>query len=597
MIGFLQPLALFGLAAAAIPPLLHLFGRRRPPTVIFPAIQYLTATEREHSRRLKLRNLILLLLRMAAIVLIVLAAARPVARVQGGTSHPPAAMAIVIDNSLSSGAVVTGKTVLAELVATARAVLDQSESGDQLWLVLADGEARRVTRTAAIGTLDTLTPWPVRLDLGTAVRTAAHVVAESRLAIREVVVLSDLQASALSSGPPIAVRVLALESGSRPENLGIDSAVAAPARWATRGSVIASIGGRAAGRAAVRFEIGGVEVARAVAAAGDRVVLNGAAPGGGWLVGAVRLDADELRGDDEWHLGIRVSGPTGVGVETAVGRFVEEGLAVLRESGRIVPGTTVRLADQPLSGATVVFPPAEPALVGATNRALAARGVRWRLGPLLDGEWSIQGDVPGAGESVARRYRLNGSGDVLATAGGEPWLVRDGSVTLLASRLEDTWTALPVRAAFVPFLEALVSHMALGATGIVRARPGQPVRMPNAVARVALAEGTVTIPAGGTLVAPLRAGVILLLDAMGDTVGVLEVNHDARESLLDPADRRQLRAAFGGDLEVLSGAALIRELFGGARRAEVTGILLGAALVVVVIELLVATVGTGAAKG
>ncbi|MFQ5845887.1 MAG: BatA domain-containing protein [Planctomycetota bacterium] len=109
MIGFLQPIALLGLAAAAIPPLLHLIGRKLPPTVVFPAIRYLTATEREYSRRLKLRNLLLLVLRTVIIVLLVLAAARPVARVGAGTSHPPTALALVVDNSLSSGAVVAGR--------------------------------------------------------------------------------------------------------------------------------------------------------------------------------------------------------------------------------------------------------------------------------------------------------------------------------------------------------------------------------------------------------------------------------------------------------------------------------------------------------
>jgi hypothetical protein len=596
VIGFLQPLALLGLAAAAIPPLLHLLGRRRPPTVVFPAIQYLTATEREHSRRLKLRNLLLLLLRVAAIVLIVLAAARPVARVQAGTSHPPTALAVVVDNSLSSGAVVAGQTVLTTLTARARDVLEHSEAGDQLWLVLADGELRRVTRTTAHGTLDSLTPWPVRLDLGTAVRAAARGVTESELGLSEVVVLSDLQASALSSGPPVEGRVLILEAPSRPENLGVDSAVSEPARWTPSGSVIASIGGHAAGRTAVRLEIDGVEVARTVASAGDRVVLEGTAPGSGWLTGVVRLDADELRDDDTWYLGIRASGPTTVGVVTHVGRFVEDGLAVLRENGRIALGNAVQLADRPQSGATVVVPPAEPALTGAINRALAARGIDWRFGDLLEGEWSIRGDLPGAGEAVYRRYRLNGSGDVLATVGGEPWLVRAGEVTLLASRLEESWTALPVRATFLPFLEILVNRIAMGSPGIVRARPGEAVRMPGAAVRVELPEGTVAVPASGAILAPQRAGVSMLVDAAGDTVGVLEVNHDARESVLDPADRATLRAALGDGVKVVSEASLARELFGGARRAELTGILLGAALVIVVIELVVATFGTGATR-
>ena len=63
MIGFLQPLALLGLLAASIPPILHLVARRLPPVVPFPAVRYLSETERRHSRRLKLRNLLLLLLR------------------------------------------------------------------------------------------------------------------------------------------------------------------------------------------------------------------------------------------------------------------------------------------------------------------------------------------------------------------------------------------------------------------------------------------------------------------------------------------------------------------------------------------------------
>ena len=63
MIGFLHPWALVGLAAAAIPVLLHLLARREPPTVVFPAVRYLITTTQEHQRRLKLQNLLLLLLR------------------------------------------------------------------------------------------------------------------------------------------------------------------------------------------------------------------------------------------------------------------------------------------------------------------------------------------------------------------------------------------------------------------------------------------------------------------------------------------------------------------------------------------------------
>src|SRR5512147_517684 len=102
---FLSPWLLLGLLAAVVPPLLHLFQRRRPPEFEFPAVRYLRQTEREAERTLKLRHLLLLLLRVAAVVLIALAAARPVVPRGVGALHEPTALVVVLDNSLSSGAI------------------------------------------------------------------------------------------------------------------------------------------------------------------------------------------------------------------------------------------------------------------------------------------------------------------------------------------------------------------------------------------------------------------------------------------------------------------------------------------------------------
>src|SRR5256885_3476372 len=68
-VTFLHPLALAGLAAAAIPALLHLLERRVPPEAEFPPLRYLSEAERQNARRLKLRHLLLLILRTALIVL------------------------------------------------------------------------------------------------------------------------------------------------------------------------------------------------------------------------------------------------------------------------------------------------------------------------------------------------------------------------------------------------------------------------------------------------------------------------------------------------------------------------------------------------
>src|SRR3989475_1813079 len=58
--------------------------------------------------------------------------------------------------------------------------------------------------------------------------------------------------------------------------------------------------------------------------------------------------------------------------------------------------------------------------------------------------------------------RMGDDSTVLATVNGEPWLVRDGSVLLLGSRLDTAWSALPASPAFVPFVDALVNRLARG---------------------------------------------------------------------------------------------------------------------------------------
>ncbi len=175
---FLHPLALLGLAAAAIPALLHLLERRIPPEAEFPPLRHITEAERQSARRLKLRHLLLLLLRTALLALIVLAAARPLvpARLTSATVHQPTALVVILDNSVSSGVVVDGRPVLDRLRAVARGSLARAATSDRLWLVLADGVARAATREALLAAVDSAGVSWRRLDLTAAVRAAARLV-------------------------------------------------------------------------------------------------------------------------------------------------------------------------------------------------------------------------------------------------------------------------------------------------------------------------------------------------------------------------------------------------------------------------------------
>src|ERR1043166_8710560 len=111
--------------------------RRIGMRVEFPAARYLARPEREHSRTLRIRNLLLMLLRVLALLAIAVAAARPVAR-WAGSGHAPTAIAIVIDNSMSTSTVVDGRPLLDQFKRMALDVLRDANAGDRVWIVTID---------------------------------------------------------------------------------------------------------------------------------------------------------------------------------------------------------------------------------------------------------------------------------------------------------------------------------------------------------------------------------------------------------------------------------------------------------------------------
>jgi hypothetical protein len=559
-VSFLHPLALFGLAAAAIPALLHLLQRRTPPELEFPPLRYLSDAERQSARRLRLRHLLLLLLRTALIVVIVLAAARPLVPVRSGAEHEPTALVVILDNSPSSGAVVDGRPVLDRLRVAARASIARTSTADRTWLLLADGVVRGGGREALLASADSVMPDWRRLDLTQAVDRAARLVHAQPLPGREVHVLSDLQRTALAAGHadvPPGVRILALapSPGRAAVNRGIASASIA------EGAVVVEVTGSDGGEPApVTVRIGTREVGRALAAPGAAVSVALPPQRTGWWAGEAVLEPDELRADDRRPFVWRVAPPARVATGPAAGPFVVTALGVLRDARRVEEGHDVIVGDVPAgtTGRWVVQPPADPALIGQADRALAARGVPWRWGTAgTPGPLVTRAVEQIGGTQVTRRYRLEGSGgDVLATVNGEPWLVRAGDVVLLGSRLDTAWTALPAAPGFVPFVDALVNRIVTGA------------------AVVGMAEGTPRVEFR------VRGA---------DTVGATAFGLDPRESDLTPATPELVAAAFGPAALMLSDTRFAAERFAGTRRADVSALLLVLALLLAATEIGVAT--------
>ena len=142
---FLNPLVLFGLGAAAIPILIHLFTKRRPREVPFSSLEFLTEVHQREIRRLKLKQWLLLALRTLAIAALAIAMARPA--VKGGTGgSASSSLVALVDVSGSMGAPGADGRPLA--AAARRAVEDLLATlgpGDELLLVPYDRAPRPVS--------------------------------------------------------------------------------------------------------------------------------------------------------------------------------------------------------------------------------------------------------------------------------------------------------------------------------------------------------------------------------------------------------------------------------------------------------------------
>jgi len=592
MISFSLPWALVGLVAAALPLLLHLVQKHEVPEVVFPAVRYLEDATRDQQRRLKFRHWLLLIVRTLLIVALVFAAAGATMRRTSFGPHAPSALAVVVDNSAGSGVVIDGEPLLDALVRAAGRVLDHATVRDRVWLIAADGVARAGTPAELRRDLATLRPEPVRLDLGRAVGAGRDLIRGSKRP-GEVVVVSSLQRSALGAAPGEGDVLVVRPGGAPPVNRGITTLTAGLQPWSPAGGrVTIAVVSTDTVPVPVTLSIGNRPLRDVLVTPGAPSVQRIGPQPPGWMVVTATLPPDEFRVDDSRSIAVRVAPPVAVQWDSS-DRYIDAAARVLAADGRIRSGAGIHLGT--LSpGPSVVMPPDDPAHLGAVNRSLAARGISWHFGTAVTAAEQIDsGAVMPAREAVSRRYTLehDGAGDVLATVGGAPWLVRAGDVLLLGSRLDPSWTGLPLSASFVPFLDAMLTSAAPGTAISREIVAGEAIRLPDRV--TAVVHDRVVVPAtGGSVWTPHTTGVFHLLAGM-DTLGAMSVRVDPRESDLSRATDRDVRALWQG--ATVAGLADGPGLaFATAGRGDLRGALLVLALVCALVEALLVGRGRGA---
>jgi hypothetical protein len=101
-LSFANPTMLYGLWAALLPLVIHLLNRRRSVTLPFSNVALLQALQHDRMRRVKLKQILLLILRTLLIVLLVLAFARPtLTGASSGAGDAGISAVILLDRSLS----------------------------------------------------------------------------------------------------------------------------------------------------------------------------------------------------------------------------------------------------------------------------------------------------------------------------------------------------------------------------------------------------------------------------------------------------------------------------------------------------------------
>jgi hypothetical protein len=196
--SFLAPAFFIGLAAVAVPILIHLIQRERKEVIRFPSLMFIRRIPYQSVQRRKIHNWLLLLLRAAAVLLLVAAFARPFftqdATTVSAASSGAREVIILLDHSASMGygdrwekARDAARKIVSSLGAADKGTLVLFGSGAE---VNVKGTSDRAQLDVAINAAK------VSADstrYGPALRVAQTVLGQSSLPRKEAVLISDFQ--------------------------------------------------------------------------------------------------------------------------------------------------------------------------------------------------------------------------------------------------------------------------------------------------------------------------------------------------------------------------------------------------------------------
>ncbi len=136
---FLNPAVLFGLLAASIPILIHLFNLRKLKKVEFSTLRFLKELQKNKIRKIKLKQWILLALRVMIILFLVTAFARPTLKgvsIGGTTSAAKTTSVFILDNTFSMSVIDQKGSYFNQAKEAIKNLIQHLQEGDDAALIL-----------------------------------------------------------------------------------------------------------------------------------------------------------------------------------------------------------------------------------------------------------------------------------------------------------------------------------------------------------------------------------------------------------------------------------------------------------------------------
>ena len=203
---FLNPAVLFGLLAASIPVLIHLFNLRKLKKIEFSTLRFLKELQKNKIRKIKLKQWMLLVLRIMIILLLVTAFSRPTLEgisIGGTTSAAKTTALFILDDTFSMSVVDQDGSYFNQAKQTIKNLLTQFEEGDEAALILVSSQPNEINLTTNLSKLENelaeLNISYTTNELNNALVKAAQVISASENFNKEIYLMTDFQKGRLAA--------------------------------------------------------------------------------------------------------------------------------------------------------------------------------------------------------------------------------------------------------------------------------------------------------------------------------------------------------------------------------------------------------------